>query len=75
MDDGAARGHLSGYTTDHKILQVSYYFPTLFKYSHAYTRKCDVCQRSGGRVLKVVGPLQPVIISKPFEQWGIYIIG
>ena len=47
----------------------------LFKDAHAYVRKCDTCQRSGGRQVKADGPLKPVIISEPFEQWGIDIIG
>ena len=75
LHDGPAGGHLSGYTTAHKILRAGYYWPTLFKDAHAYARKCDVCQRSGGRLAKAVGSLQPIIISVPFEQWGIEIIG
>ena len=55
--------HFSGDTTTHKILQDGYYLPTLFKYSQAYVRKCDICQRSGGRLEKAFGPLQPVIVS------------
>ena len=47
----------------------------LFKYAHAYVRKCDTCQRSSGRQAKAAGPLKPVIISEPFKQWGIEIIG
>ena len=27
------------------------------------------------KTAKATGPLQPVIISEPFEQWGIDIIG
>ena len=64
-----------GETTSHNILRVGYYWPTLFKDAHAYVRKCDTCQRSGGRQAKAAGPLQPVIIFEPFEQWGINIIG
>ena len=47
----------------------------LFKDAHAYTRKCNMFQRSCGILSKVVGPLNLVIISKPFKQWGIDIIG
>ena len=47
----------------------------MFKDAHAHVRKCDTCQRSGGRRAKAAGPLKPVIISEPFEQWGIDIIG
>ena len=42
LHDGPARGHYSGDTIAHKILRAGYYWQTLFKYSHAYARKCDV---------------------------------
>ena len=74
LHDDPAGGNLSGDTTTHNILRAGDYLPTLFKYSHAYGRKCDVCQISGGILSKAAGPLQPVIISDPFKQWGIYII-
>ena len=64
-----------GDTTAHKILRDGYYWSTLFKYSHAHVRKCDTCQRCIRRQAKVAGPLKPVIIIEPFEQWGIDVIG
>ena len=64
-----------GDTITHKILRVGYYWPNLFKDSHAYVRKCDVCHRSGGKLSKATRPLQLVTISEPFEQWGIDVIG
>ena len=75
MNDGPARGHFSGDTTVRKILRDGYYWLTLFKDTHAYVRKCDTCQRSSGGHENAAGPLQPVIVSEPFEKWGIYIIG
>ena len=75
LHDGLAGGHFSGDTTTHNIIRAGYYWPTVFKYAHAYVRKCDTFQRSSGREAKAAGPLKPVIISKPFEQWGIDIIG
>ena len=63
MHDGPVGGHFSGDTTTHKIIKAGYYWPTLFKDAHDYASKCDVCQRSGGRLSKAVGPLQPIIIS------------
>ena len=62
-------------TTTHKILRAGYYWPTLFKDAHDHVRKCDICQRCGGRQPKSTGPLKPVMITEPFEQWGIDIIG
>ena len=35
---------------------------------------CDACQTCVGRQAKEARPLKPVIISEPFEQWGIDII-
>ena len=67
LHDGPAGGHFSGDTTTHKILRARYYWPTLFKDAHTHVRKCDTCQRSGGRQAKATGPLKPMIISEPFE--------
>ena len=75
LHDGPAGGHFLGDAAAHKILRVGYYSSTLFKDALAYVRKCDICQRSGGRLAKVARPLQPVIILEPFEKWGIEIIG
>ena len=61
-------------TTAHKILRARYYWPTLFRDAHAHVRKCDTCQRCVVRQAKAAGPLKPVIISEPFEQWGIDVI-
>ena len=65
----------SGDTISYNILRVGYYWPTLFKDAHANVRKCATCQRRGGRQVKAAGPLKPVVISEPFEQWGFYISG
>jgi hypothetical protein len=63
LHDGPVGGHFGGDTTTHKILRDGYYWPTLFKYSHAYARKCQECQRATGKEKKHVFPLQPVIIE------------
>ena len=75
LHDGPIGGHFLGDTNAHKILRAGYFWPTLFKYAHAYVRKCDTCHIKGGRLAKAVGPLQPVIVSELFEQWEIDIIG
>ena len=67
LHDGPVGQHFSGDTTTHKILRDGYYWSNLFKDAHAYVRKCDTCQRSGGRQAKAILPLQLVIIWEPFE--------
>eukprot|EP00253_Pinus_taeda_P003866 PITA_03866 len=75
LQDGPAGGHFRGDTTAHKILHVGYYWPTLFKDTHEYVRKCKIFQTASGRQRKPAFPLQPVNIEQPFEQWGLDIIG
>ena len=73
MHDSPAGGHYGGETTAHKILRAGYYWPTMFRDSHA--RKCKVCQTTARRERKPVVPLRPVMIYRPFQQWGLDVIG
>eukprot|EP00253_Pinus_taeda_P006940 PITA_06940 len=75
LHDGPLGGHYAGDATAHKILRAGYYWPTLFKDSHSYVRKCQTCQITAGRQRKPSVPLQPVNIDQPFSQWGLDIIG
>eukprot|EP00253_Pinus_taeda_P005868 PITA_05868 len=75
LHDGPAGRHYAGDATAHKILRAGYYWPTLFKDSHSYVRKCQVRQTTAGRQKKPSMPLQPVNIEQPFSQWGLDIIG
>jgi hypothetical protein len=75
LHDGPAGGHFVGETTTHKILRVGYYWPTLFRDAHTYVRKCKIFQLSKGKEKKTSIPLHLVTISRPFEQWGIDVIG
>jgi hypothetical protein len=75
LHDGPAGGNFAGDTTTHKILRAGYYWPTLFKDTHTYTRNCKTCQVSTGREKRATVPLQPVTVSRHFEQRGLDIIG
>eukprot|EP00253_Pinus_taeda_P021621 PITA_21621 len=75
LHDEPAGGHFGADTIAHKIIHAGYYWPTLFKNTHEYVRKCRSCQISSGRQRKPAFPLQPVNIEQPFEQWGLDIIG
>jgi len=43
LHDGPVGGHFAGNTTSHKILRVGYYWPTLFRNTHIYTRNYKSC--------------------------------
>ena len=74
LHDGPAEGHFAGSTTTHKILRVGFYCPTLFKDTHTHARNYKTCQLSVRKKKRATIPLQPVIVSRPFEQWGLDII-
>jgi hypothetical protein len=46
LHDGPVGGNFTGETTAHKILREGYYWPTLFRDAHTYTRRCKTCQLS-----------------------------
>jgi hypothetical protein len=75
LHDGPGGGHFTGNTTSHKILRSDYYWPTLFRDAHTYAGSFKTCQMSMGRERRAVVPLQPVVVSRPFAQWGLDIIG
>jgi hypothetical protein len=75
IHDGPAGGNFTGNTTAHKILRVGYYWPTLFRDAHTYARNCKTYQISAERVKREAFLLQPMVFSRPFEQWGLDVIG
>jgi len=75
MHNDLVGGHCGGETTAHKILRVGYYWPTVFKDSHAYACKCKVCQIAAGQERNPTIPLRLVMIYRLFQQWGLDAIG
>jgi hypothetical protein len=75
LHDGPIGGHFGGDSTDHNFFCAGYYWPTVFKYAHAYAKKFNICQTSVGKEKKPTFPLQLVAIDEPFQQWGLYVIG
>nr|XP_016515230.1 PREDICTED: uncharacterized protein LOC107831949 [Nicotiana tabacum] len=45
--DGAAGGHYDGNHTAAKVMEASFFWPTLYKDARAYVAACDKCQRVG----------------------------
>jgi hypothetical protein len=72
---GLCGGHHFWKTTIHKVLRAGYYWPTLFPDVCREIRACIKCQRfSGKKQLKSLS-LKPVVVSTPFQQWGLDFIG
>ena len=71
----ACDGHFSGHKTAAKVLQSGFYWPTLFKDSHAFCKACDRCQRMGNMSHRDMLPMQPILIIELFDVWGIDFMG
>ena len=74
LHDVLVGGNFGGETTTHKVLREGYYWPTLFRDTHAYARKCQICQVNVGRERRPAFLLQPIIVQNPFEQWGLDVV-
>jgi hypothetical protein len=72
---GLCGGHHFWKTTAHKILRAGYYWPTLFADVCRGIRACIKCQKFSGKQQLKSLPLKPVVVSAPFQQWGLDFIG
>ena len=67
--------HFADKRTSYKVLNVGYYWPTLFKDAKTYVKSCDNCQRMGKHVQFDEMPLQPKVLVEPFERWDLDFVG
>jgi hypothetical protein len=72
---GLCGGHYFWKTTAHKILRAGYYWPTLFPDVYREIRACIKCQKFSGKQQLKSLPLKPMVVSAPFQQWGLDFIG
>jgi hypothetical protein len=61
-----ARKHFVANIIAKKILDVRYWWPTLFKDTHDFCKSCDNCQKIGGFKTKSLDKLVTTFIEKPF---------
>eukprot|EP00253_Pinus_taeda_P009868 PITA_09868 len=73
--DGPYGGHFADKRIGHKVLQMGYYWPSIFHDAQDYVRRCDSCQRMGQPRKADEMPLQPQIVLKLFEKWAIDLVG
>jgi hypothetical protein len=68
-------GHFNGERTAAKVLQSSFYWPTIFKDAHIYVKQCDKSQRTGGVTRRNEMPLTVMQEVEVFDYWGIDFVG
>ncbi|KAG8472817.1 hypothetical protein CXB51_034623 [Gossypium anomalum] len=68
-------GHFGGTRTAAKVLQVRFFWPTLFKDTNAYVKSCDRCQRVENVTNRNEMPRTNIIKVELFDVWGIDFLG
>ena len=73
--DEPCRGYFADHKTGHKVLQMGYYWPTIFKDAKKYVQSCDSFKRMGHLDQADEIPLQPQLVVEPFERWALDSLG
>jgi hypothetical protein len=68
-------GHHLWRTKTYKILRAGYFWPNLFTDVCATIITHDKCQRFSGKQQLKSFPLKPILVSGPFQLWGLDFIG
>jgi hypothetical protein len=68
-------GHHAGDRTAQKVLQLGFYWPTLFKDARKFILSCDECQRVGNISRCNEMPMNYSLVIKPFDCWGFDFMG
>jgi hypothetical protein len=72
--DGPCGGHFSDKRKTYKILQSSYYWPTIFKDAKKYVASCENCERMGKPTVSDEMSLQDQVVIEPFEKWALEFV-
>ena len=67
-------GHFAYKQTTYKVLQLGYYWPSIFRDSKKYVKQCDSCQRTGRPITSNEMPLKPQVLIEPFERWDLDLV-
>jgi hypothetical protein len=70
LHEGVVGGQFVANITAKKILDVGYWWPTLFKDTHEFCRSCGSCQKIGGLKIKNLAKLVTTLLEEPFYEVG-----
>ena len=75
VHDEPCGGHCADKRTAYKVLQASYFWPSLFKDAKQYVKRCDSYQRIVQLNQTNEIPLCPQVMVKYFEKWTVDFVG
>ncbi len=68
-------GYFAFEITKKKLLDVGYWWPTMYRDVHDYCKSCDACQRIGGLATQSLAKLVTSFPKDPFTKWGLDFVG
>ncbi|XP_042380210.1 uncharacterized protein LOC121972624 [Zingiber officinale] len=75
MHLGCCGSHVGGRTLARKVLLAGYFWPTLQKDAQRLVSTCLSCQKYHNLTYMPTSVLKTSIVSCPFDQWGMDIVG
>ena len=66
--DGPCGRHFADRRNGYKVLQIGYYWHTIFKDAKKFVQACDSCQREGHPGQSDEMHLNPQLVIKPFKR-------
>ncbi len=75
LHEGPSGRHFVMEIMQRKILDVGYWWPTMYKDVHDYCKSCDACQRTRGLVTQSLVKLVTSLPKEPFMKWGLDFVG
>jgi hypothetical protein len=75
LHEGPLRGDFATKIMQRKILDVGYWWPTMYRDMHDYCRSCDACQRTRGLATQSFTKLVTSLPKEPFMKWRFDFVG
>jgi hypothetical protein len=75
LHEGPIGGHFVTELTHKKILDVEYWWPTMFIDLHDYCRSCDACQQTKGLAIQSLAKLMTSLPKEQFMKWAFDFMG
>ncbi len=75
LHERLSRGHFAMKIMQRKILDVGYWWPTMYKDMHDYYKSCDACQRTRGLGTQTLAKLVISLPEESFMKRGLDFVG
>ena len=75
VHEGIFENHIGARTLAGKVLRQGYYWPTILKDATDLVKKCRICQEHAKISRLPSEPLTSIMSPRPFQQWGLDILG